>query len=130
MGTIGIRVTDTLDSTEMAFVVKRFEAGQFGMESDRIVEFENFFGADAKARASARVVIVGVWNQRIETVVAAGHLQDDENRAVAASGDLGSFVRGVRLQRRKGVREERGDGPRDGGAECSIAEEFAARFER
>src|SRR5205823_10770560 len=82
VGAIGIGIANALDGAEMAFIVKRFKAGEVRMESKRIVDFENFFRADAKARAGAGVVIIGIWNQRIQTVVPAGHLQNDKNGTV------------------------------------------------
>ena len=55
---------------------------------------------------------------------------DDQDRAVATSSNLGGFVGSVGLQRRKGVREEGGNSPGDGGAERGGAKKFAASFER
>src|SRR2546430_1942035 len=100
------------------------------MKAERVVDLKNFFRADAKTRAHAGIVIIGVWYERVQTVVAAGHLEDDQDRAVATGSNLGGFVGGVGLQRRKGVREESGNSPGDGGTERGRAEKFAASFER
>src|SRR6266446_6097340 len=100
------------------------------MKAKRVVNLQNLFGADAKARTRAGIVIVGIGNQRIQAVVSARHLEDDQDRAVATGSNLGGFVGGVSLERRKGVREEGGNSPGDGGAERGGAKKFAPGFER
>src|SRR3954470_26173 len=99
------------------------------MKADRVVDLENFFGADAKACAGASVVVIGIWNERVQTVVAASHLQNDKDSAVTAGGDLGGVVGGIRLEGRKCVREESGNGPCNGRAKRGSAQKFAPSFE-
>src|SRR5712664_1478569 len=100
------------------------------MKPKRIVDLQNFFGPDAQTRTGARVVIVAKGNDCVETVVTAGHLQHDQNRAIASGGDLRGFIGGASLKRGKCVSQKGWDRPGDRRAESGGVEEFATSFKR
>ena len=82
------------------------------MESKIIVDSQNIFGRDCNARARAMIIIIRVRHDRVQSVIAAGHLQDDKDRAVRASGELRCFLSRLGLQRSKCIREKSRNGPR------------------
>jgi hypothetical protein len=98
------------------------------MESDIVVKFEDLLFGESDFWASAVIVIVGIGNYGVETVIAASHLQNDENAGVASVCDLRRFVGGFGLEHGKGVGKESGNGPGERAAEHGGAQEFAAGF--
>src|SRR4029077_4862794 len=98
MRAIRVRITDTLHDRDVPFVVQRFQAGQSRIERDVIVDLEDLIGGQSKSRAGNMVSIVGVRNYRVESIVSAGHLQNDENGSVFAGDGLSRGVGGQRIE--------------------------------
>ena len=94
MGAVGVRVADALEDGEVAGVVESAQAGESGIEGDVIGDFEGLVAADADARADEVVGVVGVGDDGIQTVVAAGQLENHEDGAVLAAGGLEEGVGG------------------------------------
>ncbi len=128
MGTVRIRVADSLNHGKLAGVVERFEAAQAGMKSELVVELQDALGGQGEAWPRLEVMIIGKRNHRVEGVVAAGHLQDDQNVGIAAGDGLRGQIGGPGLEHSEGVGEKRGHGPAQGAAQGCGAEEFAAGF--
>src|SRR5262249_51602266 len=82
-----------------------------------------------ESRPGAMVMVVAVRNDRVQAIVAAGHLENDENVRVASGGGLSHAVAGLGVERGKCVRQKGGNGPRERAAENGCAEKFAAGFE-
>jgi hypothetical protein len=99
------------------------------MEGDVIAKFEDFVRRKTEARPGAVIKIVAVRNDGIETIVAPGHLEDDQNGGVSTGGNLGGFVGGLSPEGGEGVGEESGQGPRESATEDGGAEELASGVE-
>jgi hypothetical protein len=76
-----------------------------------VVQLEDFAGGQAEFGPRAMVIIVGMWDNRVQAVIAARHLEDNENGGIAASGGLRRGIRGLRVQDGKGVGQETRDRP-------------------
>ena len=103
---VRVRITDALHHRELPGVVKIFEAGQRAMKTDLAVHAQNLLRGKPERRARLVIKIAGVGHDGVDAVVAAGHLQHDENRAVLAGDDLRGGIRGLALQARRMCRPE------------------------
>src|SRR5580765_3684539 len=129
MRAVGVRVADALDNCQMAGIVKLFEAAHARMESDVIIHFQDLLFSQTNPGPGAMIVIVGVGNDRVKAVVAAGHLEDDQNAGIMAGCNLCGFLRSLSLEHGKGVSEEGGNGPGEGAAQYSAAKKFPTGLE-
>ena len=82
MREIGVGVADALDDRERAFVPEALELGEFGVETDAAIERERVGTGDRELSVHAVVVAVVVLDDRVETVVATEHADDDEDPVV------------------------------------------------
>ena len=117
MRAVRVRITDTLHDRDMSFVVKGFQTGQSWIERDMIVDLEDLIGGQSKSRACNMVSIVGVRNYRVESIVSAGHLQNDENGSVFAGDDLSRGVGGQRIEYKESFLKKYRQRPAGGRAE-------------
>src|SRR5215831_8496408 len=117
MGTIGIGISYTLDYSELAGIEELFEAGHLLVQTDFGVELQNFLLLQTNSWTRTMVEIVGKGYHRVESIIAAGHLQDDKNRRVASSGYLCCAVRGFRLKGRECICQKAGNGPGESAAQ-------------
>ena len=60
------------------------------MQADRVVDLLDLRLLDAERRPELVVALVGKGDHRVQPVVAAGHLNDDEHRVLAGLGRASS----------------------------------------
>ena len=93
MRAVRVRITDTLHHGQIAGVVKILETGHRAVEANLAVQLQNLVRRQPDARARVVIKIVRVGHDGVEAVVAAGHLQHDENGRVLAGDDLRGGIR-------------------------------------
>ena len=71
-------VADALDDGETAFAVQRMEALERGVEPEAAVDRQDGLLGEGERRACCAVAGIAHGHERVESVVAAGHLYDDE----------------------------------------------------
>ena len=122
VGPVGIRVADALDHSHLAGFVEVAEFREIGVEADGVVELQNLVGRDADCRARPVIGVHAVRHNHVEAVIAAAHLDDDEDVIV------GEFHRRT-VEREGGARQEERRGAAGGKEEQALPEEFPARVE-
>jgi len=114
VGAVGVGIADALDDGGVAIIVEFLEGGEVGVQADVAVDLEDILGIVAESGAGAVVMVIGVGNDGVEAIIAAGELDDDEDGGVFAGGTLGAFdVERIGEGHHRLV-EERGDGGRGG----------------
>ncbi len=73
-----IGISDPVDDTHIAISPDRLKAGQRRVQTKVVVELDGIVGRDRNARAILIVEIVGNWDNGIQSVVAAGELNQHE----------------------------------------------------
>ena len=83
------------------------------MESDISVHRQNLLRGKTEGGPRFVVEIIGVRDDGVEAIVAAGHLQDDEDGVVLAGNNLGGGIGGLSLSGvgGKSVGQKRRDSP-------------------
>src|SRR4051812_25973910 len=81
MRPVGIRVTHALDDREPAVVEEFFGGLHLRMKTNMIVELVKFSRIQPESITVTTVAVVGVGDDRIDSVVAAIKLDDDEHPA-------------------------------------------------
>ena len=94
MRAVRVGVTDALHDRDLTRVVARLELLQVGAQADLAVERQHLLARDGQRRARLVVERIVVGNQRVEAVVAAGHLEHDQDAATGigvprADGSIG-----------------------------------------
>src|SRR5215471_16382724 len=84
MGAVGVRVTDTLNNRELTGVVKRLETGKPWMQANLVSELQYLSGGNVDSRSSLVIEVIPVRHHCVQTVIAAGHLEDNEYGRIAA----------------------------------------------
>ena len=77
-----IGVADVRHERQPPVLKQLLQLDHLRMQAEVIVELEHLLGRDADPRTQLVIVIVGVRNQRVEAVVAASQLQDDQDVVV------------------------------------------------
>ena len=81
-----------------------------------------------EARAGLLIGVVGVGDERVQPVVAAGELEHDEDGVVLAGDRLDGEVLAAFVELAEGALDKHRHGPGGGGTEDGGAEEFTAGF--
>ena len=125
---VRVRIADALDDAEIAFLEQRAEEGHRGVQADVVAELDDVLFLLREARPRLVIGVVGVGDQGVEPVVAAGELEHDEDGVVLA-GDAPGWRGPWRVvELAEGALDEHRHGPGGGGAENGGAEEVAAGF--
>ena len=90
VGTVGRGVADAVDDGHLAGVVQRLDFGQGGVEGKMVVDGQGGGGGDAHGGAAVVIAPVGIGDDGIEAIVAAGELDDDEDGVFAGGGHNGA----------------------------------------
>ena len=128
-GRIGI--THVRNERQPPFLKQLLQLDHLRMQAEVIVELEHLLGGNADPRTHLVIVIVGVGNERVESVISAGQLQDHEDVVV-----LQSLERRRRLgmgragQRDAGFVQERRDSGGESGEAGQTGEFAAVDFQR
>ena len=69
------------------------------VQADVVVDLDDLLLGEVQRRPGLVVEVVGVGNDGVEAVVAAGHLDDDEDGVLAGLGGLGGVEQELRHQR-------------------------------
>ena len=124
----GIRIADALDDAEVAFFEQGAEEGHRAVQADVVAEFDDVLFLFPDARAGLVIGVVGIGDERVQSVVSTGELEDDEDGVVLAGDRLDRQVAGAFVELAEGALDEHGDGPGGGCAEDGGAEKVAAGF--
>ena len=92
-----------------------------GMQADAVVQPQHLLGVDAQTRANLEIGVVGVGDQGVKAVVAAGQLDDDQDAVVFQARQRLRLIG----QGHAGLVQERRDGRRQG-REAGQASELSA----
>ena len=100
--TLRVRVADALHDRQLSFLPHRPEAPHAGVEADVVVQADDHVLGLAQRGPGLVVQVVGVGNDGVEAVIAAGHLEHDQDVVLARRGGLrgpGHELRDHRAQR-------------------------------
>ena len=86
MGARGVGVAHAVDDGDAALVVEGLDGAHLGMEADLVIQGQDALFRDADHGAILPVEGVGVRDDSVQVVVAAGHLQDNEDRVFVGLG--------------------------------------------
>ena len=123
MGQAWIGIAAPFDHCHLAVLVQPLEADQRRMEPRLIADRDRIFPANSDPRANPVVFVVAVRHDRIEAIVAAGQLHDDENPFRIRSSLAVKSVRGQRVRR---VLEEGGQAEANAKSVQSLTQEITA----
>ena len=84
-----VRVADALHDRQLPLLPHRPEALHAGVQADVVVQADDHVLGLAERGPGLVVQVVGVGNDGVEAVVAAGHLQHDQDVVLARRGRLG-----------------------------------------
>ena len=118
-------VPAAVDDAEQAVLVQPLETDHRGMKAEPLGGFEHVAILDPEIRPGAVIGRVGVRDDRIQPVVAAGQLDDDQD-ALGMLLDARAFERLRRERGRCAAQDERETGA-DADAVQSPSQEIAAR---
>src|SRR5262245_11948431 len=93
---IGVGITGALNDSEPSILEQIGRGLHVGVKTDGVVYLVDFVGLHAQLATDAGVVFVGVGNDRVQAIVAAIELNDNELAAV------GFGVSGERRTRKEG----------------------------
>ena len=85
---LGVRVADALHDRQLSLFPHRPEALHAGVQADVVVQADHHVLGLAQRGPGLVVQVVGVGNDGVEAVVAAGHLQHDQDVVLARRGRL------------------------------------------
>src|SRR5262249_21310813 len=85
---IRVRVANALNDGQLPGIIEVFEAGKILVESHLVVEAKDIFLRETDAGAGLAIIIVAVGHNGVEAIIAASHLEHDENGRVLAGSDL------------------------------------------
>ena len=122
MGTVWIRIPHALDNSEVAFVVEPPKSGQAGMKPQFVGDFERVFNGQSRTRTEIRVV--AEWHERIQSVISARQLENDQDRGVLSRRC--HRVRSHRVEGKKGSFQKNRDRPGESAAENRGSEKLSA----
>ena len=91
MAVVRVRVARALHNRQPALIVERLHAAHHRAEADGVSQGQHFAGIMGQHRPGAFINWVGVGNDRVEAVVTAGELNDNQR----ASGSLPTDGEGV-----------------------------------
>ncbi len=83
---LGIRIADPLDDRQLPLLPHRPQALIPGCRPDVVVQANHRISGLAQCGTSLVVQVVGVGNDRIEAVIAAAHLEHDQDLILARGG--------------------------------------------
>ena len=85
-----VLVAAAVHDGQLAVLIEALESGHAAAEAEMVVDRADLLLGDAEMRAVLVIRVVAVGNQRVESVVAAGQFQHDENLAIgfALRGEL------------------------------------------
>ena len=126
MRAIRVGITDALDNREVPLVVKRLKPSQLWIEARVGIEPQNLVSVQAKFWPCAVVGIVGEGHDHVQAIVAACHLEHDEDGAVLAGRHLGEGIGGERVEGEESFLKEKRERPGGRGAKHRSAEKAAA----
>ncbi len=86
---VGVRVADAVDDGELLAVPERLEGAELRVEAEVAVERDDLRRVDLQRRAERGVGGIAVGHERVEAVVAAGELEDDERAALSLGRGVG-----------------------------------------
>ena len=89
-----------------------------------IIDFQDLICGKPKPRPRNMVSVVGVRDDHVESVVAAGHLQDHENGSIFAGNGLRHRIGRERIEREESFFEKNRQRPGGGRAKHGSAEKF------
>jgi hypothetical protein len=104
----------------MTVVIHPAQAGQLRVEADGIIDFE--WGLDGELGPRTEVGVIREGHERVESVIAAGKLEDNQDRGILARGYRGVGREGVEREER--TFEEGGNRPGNGSPEHRGAQEL------
>src|SRR5689334_20857863 len=84
MRSVRVRIADALNNRQVLILVQLLEAGHLRMQAELIVQLQDLIIRNAKHNPVSAVTIVAERYNRIQTVVAAAQLYDDENLVARA----------------------------------------------
>ena len=94
MRSIGIRVTDAEHAGKLTVLLEGRQASERVVKTDMVIDCNRFVFLKPKRWARFVIQVVAVRDDRVESVVAASHFEDDEHGILAA------------ISRPRGIREE------------------------
>ncbi len=83
MRTIRVGIADALDNGQLSLLQELIESTQAGVEADLIIDTDELILLVTQRGAGLVVEIIGVRDDGIEAVIAAGHFDDDEDVVLA-----------------------------------------------
>src|SRR5207244_1851078 len=87
--TVRIRITDALNDSQAAAAQQRLQTGEGVVQADVVIDAEDFVPAQPQRRAGLVVEVVGVGDDGVQAVVAAGEFDDDQDCLFAVLGGVG-----------------------------------------
>ena len=75
---VRIGVADAGHDGQMALVIELVQRFEVGVQSDAAAELNHVAAGDADGRAQFGIVRVGIRDDSVQAVIAAGHLDDDQ----------------------------------------------------
>ena len=92
MGAVGVGIADVLDDREVAVVEQGFQLeGALGVEAEILVDFEDLLGGNGEPGPSLVIGVVAVRYEGVESIVAAGELDDHQHAVIVQAGGSGAF---------------------------------------
>jgi len=89
VGAVGLRVADVLDDGDLALLEQLANGSQGGVKAHVIVKLDYIRFGDADGRAHLVIELVGVGHDRVQAVVSAAELADDQDCVVGDFATLG-----------------------------------------
>jgi hypothetical protein len=115
MGTVGIWITDPLDDCEVAVIVNAFEQRETRIQAYERIERQNLVLRNCELRARLEIKIILKGNDRVQTVVAAGQLDNKKDRMILSSHCLQRGIGGLRVERHEGALDKHRYRPTESG---------------
>ena len=100
VGTVGRRIADAVDDGDLAGVIQSLDLRQRRIEAELVVDVQHLVGGYAHRGPVVMVASVGVGNDRVHVVIAAGELDDDEDGVFGGGGHGSVAPRGESMQGR------------------------------
>ena len=86
VGAVGRRIADAVDDGDLAGIIEIFDFRDGWIEAEMVVDGQHPVGGDADGGTAIVVTAVSIGNDGVEVVVAAGELDDDEDRILGSGG--------------------------------------------
>jgi hypothetical protein len=96
VGAVGVGITDPLDDGQLAALQQLVEAAQGRVQAQLVVDTDHLLPGETEGRAGLVIQVVGVGDDGVQTVVAAIHLDDNQDGVLAGLGGPGGVGQELR----------------------------------